>query len=274
MKKSILLLLFSFSALAMESDVVPRDINPEISEIFLNKKMVKQEIIKEDEISPYELQTSFTYWQGKFKQSGDGQNYDTETAPGVGATLEVLKKNGESFIRLNGWLNNATFKEPNTIGGKEVTVKRQQVTINYGKQNIFSVAQLSAEVGAGTIIQTADSFTDSEKLVPEYFSLGPSAALRWNQGLNDSWTWISSMSILAPLMFKDIGSTSGSHSYGLYSSLGTQLRSRLNRHLFISIGVMLEWERHVFSGEGERGVADADVSYVAFVVPVGLNYVF
>jgi hypothetical protein len=40
------------------------------------------------------------------------------------------------------------------------------------------------------------------------------------------------------------------------------------------VGVRLEGERHVFSGESEREISDATLNYVAIVLPIGVSYEF
>jgi hypothetical protein len=271
-----LLILFVFLGLSLVSgaaETSPRHPHPEISNIFDSKK-IKEEIIPEDDLRHYEATAAFLYGQGRFKQSGEGQNYDTKSAQGTGIGLEVLKKRGESFFRLGGQVSQTIFKEPTIIGGGNVTIGRQIWSFTYGQKNIFNLPQLSTEAGVGSIIQNADKFSNSAKLVPEYFSLGPAAALRWTQQLSEVWSFSSAAAVIVPLLFKDVGADNGDHSYGVYGSLNIYLRARLNRQFFFSFGVLLETEKHVFTGASSRGVEDADVSYLAIVLPMGINYVF
>lgn len=271
MKSSYLIIcFFMLSAHARANSASPRDVNPEISGIFTNEKSIDSKILTLNEISPYEIQAAFSYGQGKFKQSGDGQEYDTESAPGNGIILDVVKKNNENYFRMNGAFNRATFKEPTNIGGKEITVNREQVSLKVGK----TYNEFSAEIGAGAIIQNASTFSSNEKLLPEYYSLGPSATVGWTKNISQIWTFGSSLSILVPVVFKENSAKSGSHKYGGYGSVSSFFKAKLNRRLSFNIGASIESEQHVFSGEGDRKVADASISYLSIMIPVGVSYVF
>lgn len=263
-------LLFLFPALGVANVAAPKNVNPEITDIFSSKKNVGSSIIPAEEISPYEMEAGFLYSQGKFVQSGTGEEYDTESAPGKGFYADITRKLGTNFVRMSARITQATFKEPENIGGEEVGVDRQQINLSYGKR----YSSFSADAGIGSISQNSDTFTNSQNLLSDYFSLGPSGAIRFEKTLSQSWTFISAASAFVPFMYNERGDQSGSHSFGFYASANALLKVKLNRHLYFNFGATVETEQHEFEGGGDRNVADASLSYTSFLFPAGVSYVF
>ena len=264
--------VISFLSLAAQATVVaPKNVDPEINDVFTEKVMPKVELAEKHDIYPLEAQASYLYVQGRFKQSGDGQQYDTEAGPGQGIQLELIKKSDDYFLKAMARHQNITFVEPQSIGGRDVTVTRQNISFTHGRT---MAKDLVVEFGAALQIQNSDSFTGNEKLVAQYTSLGPKAVLEKQTLLNETWSWQNGIAAVLPLMFRESGSNSGSHTYGLQGEAHSILKARLNRQLNITVGLRLEGERHVFSGESEREINDATLNYMAIVFPLGVNYEF
>jgi hypothetical protein len=264
--------IVSFLSLSVQATVVaPKNVNPEINDVFTEKAMPKAEIAEKHDIYPFEAQASYLYGQGRFKQSGDGQQYDTEAGSGQGIQLEFIKKYDDYVLKIMARHQNINFVEPESIGGSDVAVTRQHLSITHGRT---VASHLVLEFGAALQIQSSDSFTGNEKLVAQYTSLGPKAAVEKQTSINETWSWHNGIAAVLPLMFRESGSNSGSHTYGLQGEAHSIFKARLNRQLNITVGVRLEGERHVFSGESEREISDATLNYVAIVLPIGVSYEF
>lgn len=266
--------LWSFAFLSLSAHatlVAPKNVNPEINDVFTEKAMPKAEIAEKHDIYPYEAQASYLYGQGRFKQSGDGQQYDTEAGSGQGIQLEFIKKFDDYFFKVMARHQNVNFVEPVSIGGSDVVVSRQYLSITHGR----TIAKdLILEFGMAVQTQNSDRFTGNVKLVSQYISLGPKAVLEKQTLINETWSWQNGISAALPLMFRESGPSSGAHTYGLQGEVHSLFKARLNRQLNITAGVRVDGERHAFSGESEREINDATLNYVAIVFPVGVSYEF
>lgn len=265
------------SALYANTVATPSSQFPELEKIAKQTSLKEVAIPKLEQILNKSNQASayFTYGQTSFNQSGSGQKYDTENSSGTGvyATYEhsLLSGNELSF---KTWVNRASFKEPANIGGDEVAVQRFLVSGAYSwtwKQE-RSMWQLDA--GASFLSQNPESFSTGEKLLPQYMSVGPSLGGGYRFQVSQTWTVKSGVTATLPLLFKEYGANSGYHDLSWHYLANLLLEIKLNRSLSFSFGIIAEGDEHKFTGDGERGVEDADVSYVSFAVPMGVTYAF
>lgn len=248
----------------------PEDVDPELTDIFSSEKEVVLNVVKAEEVSPYEVEVGVANVQSNFKQSGAGQQYDTESAPGRGYFFEVQKKVSENHFRFNANLILATFVEPDSIGSRKVSVSRKRFSMAYGKKyNSFFF-----EGGLGALFQDADPFTEYENLVSEYSSYGLVGSVRYEKGLTKTWSMHGIASSFVPVVFDEKGAQSGSYSYSYNVFASILFKAKLNRYFNLSFGTQFELEEHGFKGESERNISDAKLNYTAILFPVVVNYAF
>lgn len=270
MKKIFYGCLAFTSSIVQATVATPPVLHPELTNPVNLQKLSAPEIHTENELSLYELSVALRYDQTSFKQSGSGQQYDTEPAGGTSIAVSGVRKISENFIRFQTQISEATFKEPDDVGSKNVAVSRQHFSLSYGR----NYQSLSIDAGLGLSRQNTDTFTTNTSLVPEYVQIGPQGSFRYQKSFSKSWVFEPYISALIPLYFEESKDSSGSHKWGIQSSLGFNLKGRLNRYLHFFTGITAEFERHEFSGDGDRGVEDATVDYEALTFPVGISYVF
>lgn len=269
--------LFVSNAIFAIDAYVPKANNPELEEISKPQSLLKvaRPVIEKKLIQINETAIFYTHSQTGFQQEGSGQGYDTENGLGKGifVTYErsLITNNSLNF---NLWINQATFAEPNDIGGKDIEVRRALVSGLYSWKWFKEELGWHFDIGVTALSQDPNSFTSNEKLVPHYLALGPTVASGVEYQFGQTWKLKSNFALSLPAMFKEYGANSGYHSLSWHYLGSLFIEKKLNKSLSFTFGLMLEGEEHRFDGEGERGVQDAVVSYSSIAVPVGVNYAF
>ncbi len=269
--------LFLSSALYANTAAKPFNQFPELETIAKQTSLkevalprLEKSLNKSSQASAY-----FTYAQTSFNQGGSGQKYDTENSAGAGvyATYDHILVSGNE-LSFKAWANQASFKEPANIGGDEVAVQRFLVSGAYSWTWKQDRSMWQFDAGASFLSQNPESFSTGEKLLPQYLSAGPSLGGGYRYQISQNWTVKSGVTATLPLLFKEYGANSGYHDLSWHYLANLLLDVKLNRSLSFSFGIIAEGEEHKFTGDGERGVEDADVSYVSFAVPMGVTYAF
>ncbi len=278
MKKIILVmsLFFSNALLALEV-FVPKANNSELEEISKPQSLLKvtRPVIEKKLIQINETSVFYTHSQTGFQQEGSGQGYDTENGLGKGIFVSYERSlMANNALNFNFWINQATFAEPNDIGGKDIEVRRALVSGLYSWKWFKEDLGWHFDIGATALSQDPNSFTSNEKLVPHYLALGPTVAGGVEYQFGQTWKLKSSFALSMPAMFKEYGANSGYHSLSWHYLASLLVEKKINKSLSFTFGFIFEGEEHRFDGEGERGVQDAVVSYSSIAVPVGVSYAF
>lgn len=275
MKKITSFFLISFSPALLA--FAPKSSFPELEKIAKPTSLKNIEVHKLDDSinKSNKAAVYFTYSQTGFEQNGSGQKYDTEngTGKGIYAFYEHSLVSGNE-VNFKTWINQAVFKEPSNIGGDEISVRRFLLSGAYSWIWKKEKSRLQLDGGITSLSQNPDSFSSGEKLVPQYLSVGPSIGGGYRYLLSQNWRFSTGIMATMPLFFKEYGSNSGYHDLSLHYIGNLLLDYKLNTSLSFSFGVIAEGENHKFTGDGERGINNADVSYVSFAFPMGVNYAF
>lgn len=260
-------------AIAQTVGPAESDLNPEISNLLKKTPEVEDHSPREL-IYPYQFSFRPGISSGTFHQSGSGQNYESKSAEGKGFSFDFRRYFNQASVLITGGLNETIFREPDSIGGKSVPVRRANLLVGTGLSARRDSYDLDFHLGLGVSTQNSAAFTGGEKLVPQYLSSGPGLGSRFVYKLSRVIQLHSSFDVYLPLFMKDTDRDNGSFDYGVNARVGGGIDFSLSKRLTLTLGVVAEGEWLEFSGEADRGVSDAEVSYLALNFPAGVTYAF
>lgn len=224
---------------------------------------------KEHAFATYYLPSS-----NSFNQDGEGQNYATENGSGQGIYLSLSKalSDFQKQIDINLLYQRAQFAEPDDIGGENIQTSRFLFNTSFSWK--FETTKSDFAVGAGGTLQleTADSFSDNNKLMSNNLALGPAVNLKWDYHLFEKFTVGVQALMTLPLYIQEHGKKTGYYKNGYHLLTGLLLNYSLTKNLAASIGVLTENQQRTFEGDGERGVTDAKTSFASVSFPLGMIY--
>jgi hypothetical protein len=276
MKKIIIYLLLSSTfPLAVNAEVISdelEELEPKTTSSVLIPTAKSIQVIKKEHIfSAYYLPSTTS-----FNQDGEGQNYSTENGNGQGAylTLSNELREFQNQLDFNLMYQRSQFTEPDDIGGDNIQTSRLLLNSTYNwkfinKKNTFLIG-----AGATLQLETADKFSENNKLMTNNISLGPSAFLKWGHQLSDRFSIGAQALLSIPLYIQEYGKETGYYKNGYHLLAGILFNFFISKNLSLSIGLLSENQERSFEGEGERGVTDGVLSYTSVSFPVGVMYEF
>lgn len=277
MKQTTLLsfLLCASVSSAWGDPVLPKDLNPELDNLNVPVLASTISATSQQLIRPNQTQLLYLHSQSRFDQQGKGQRYETGEDQGTGFWLSQTHATpiGNAF-KLNAFYHNASFVEPVAIGGASVSVRRLSVSGLYSINLRQGNNDLNFDFGAGVFSQNPGSFTSGAKLLPQYLALGPVLGGGLSRNVTQDLRLRGQFWAALPAYFQEYGSSSGQHQVSWNIQAVFLAEYALNKSLTVSAGVVLETEGHRFSGDGERGVSNANVNYSSLSLPLGLSYAY
>jgi hypothetical protein len=273
----IFLFIIGYSAAALSvAPLTLKDNYPELDDVGQNTSLTEMKAGEESySLNSNDASVLYTYSQSGFQQKGQGQNYDTQSAAGKGLYASYARSlASENEVNFKLWINQATFTEPSSIGGKDVGVQRALLSSVYTWQFVKASHTWQINLGTTALSQNPDKFSNSEKLVPHYLAFGPTLGGGYKFKINSAWNLKSNFGLTFPAFFKEYGANSGYHSLSWHYLASLLAEAKLNRSLSLTFGVLVEGEEHSFDGEGERGVQNAKVSFLSLAIPLGVSYAF
>jgi hypothetical protein len=267
---SLSLLLVSGIAIAQVSGDELSELEPHQPVVMKNIEIKTEDtVLKEHQIYSYYLPSS-----GNFDQEGEGQEYSTEKASGMGAMVGMTKSLSSFENQLDTRLmyQQTQFKEPDNIGGESIKTSRLNFNSTYFWQ--FSNGNNHFFVGPGATIQneSSEKFSNNNKLLSKNLSLGPSASAKWNYRMNGVFSFAAQTQFTVPLYIQEYGKESGYYKNGYQLISSVLMNLSVTRSLSLSVGVLSENQKRTFSGDGERGVKNAKTSLASVSIPVGVVY--
>ena len=264
------LLLVSGIAIAQVSGDELSELEPHQPVVMKNIEIKTADIVlKERQIYSYYLPSS-----GSFDQEGEGQEYSTEKASGMGAMVGMTKSLSSFENQLDTRLmyQQTQFKEPDNIGGESVKTSRLNFNSTYFWQ--FSTGNNHFFVGPGATIQneSSEKFSNNNKLLSKNLSIGPSASAKWNYRMNEVFSFAAQTLFTVPMYIQEYGKESGYYKNGYQLISSVLMNLSVTRSLSLSVGVLSENQKRTFSGDGERGVKNAKTSLASVSIPVGVVY--
>lgn len=259
---ALLFCVNAFSQSTVLPQVVPDEVfdtpQPQMTqELFITKKRHSLKLLSQ-------------YAQTNFSQSGTGTTYSTgkTTALGFLAQHDYLLKN-KNLIRTDLFFQPLGFKNPTT--NRTQTITRTYLASHYGWKK--KVSMLRTELLAGAALSHRSAFSDSQNLASSSQSLAPSVGLKAEYELNPQINLNASAFLSSPVWLKEEKRT-GFYESGFYTLVRAGLSLKLSKTLRVQAEAMYEYEVLSFSGEGERSIRDARLSYRALSFPIGVEYVF
>ncbi len=210
------------------------------------------------------------YAQTNFSQSGTGTTFSTGKTTSLGLLAQHDYLIGDkNLFRTDVFLQPTGFKNPTT--NKTQNITRTYLASHYGWKRML--AQVRMELLAGAAFSHRSAFSDAQNLASSSQSLAPSLGIKFNYEINPQISVATSAFINSPLWLKEEKKT-GFYESGYQAMLRTGMSLKLSKSLRIQAEAMFEQEVLSFSGEGERSIKDARVTYRALSFPIGVEYEF
>jgi hypothetical protein len=224
---------------------------------------------KEHTFSSYYLPSSTS-----FNQDGEGQNYSTENGTGQGVLLGNSTDLNEFKNQLDITLmyQKAQFIEPDDIGGEDIQTSRFLLNTTYDWK--YKSGNNGLAIGAGATLQmeTAETFSNGNKLLTNNLAIGPSVFAKYSYQVFEKFSMGLQSLITVPLYLQEYGKKSGYYKNGYHVLAGLLLNYSVSKTLALSLGLLSENQQRSFEGDGDRGVTDAKTSFASFSVPLGVVY--
>lgn len=257
--------LISLGAFA-QSTLKPQLVPDEIFESHQAKISQELSLTKKRQ----ELRVLTQYAQTNFTQSGQGTTFETGKTNSLGILLQHdYSLNEKNLLRTDLSFQPSGFKNPTT--NKTQTVTRTFLASHFGRRG--KLGSVRTELLVGAVVGQRSGFTDAQNLSSSSLSLAPSVGAVTGFELNQQVSLHASVFVNSPIWLREEKKT-GIYENGLSTTARTGLSLSLSKRLRVSIEAMFEQEVLNFSGQGDRSIKDARLTYRALSFPIGVEYEF